>query len=79
MAVLRENKGQNPDALILQCTQKTARAAIPQRRMNTADHLEDRGTIFARNVQTETPMAHVATARMARRKDPVFRRKRVID
>jgi hypothetical protein len=79
MAVLRENKGRDLDALILLSTQKAVRAAILQRRMNTADHLEDRGTIFARSVQTETPMAHVATARMARRKDAVFHRKRVID
>ena len=79
MAVLRENKGQDLDALILQSTQKTVRAAILQRRMNTADHLEDRGTTFARNVQTETPMAHVATARTARRTVAVFHPKRVID
>ena len=79
MAVLRENKGQDLDALILQSTQKTARAAILQRRMNTADHLEDRGTNFARNVQTEIPMARVATVRTAHQTVAVFRLKREID
>jgi hypothetical protein len=79
MAVLRENKGRDLDALILLSTQKTVRAAILQRRMNTADHLADRGTTFARNVQTETPMARVATVRTAHRKVAVFRLKREID
>ena len=79
MAVLRETKGRNLDALILQSTQKTVKAAFLQRQMNTADHLEDRGTSFARTVRLEILMARVATAGTARRKVAVFRRKRVID
>jgi hypothetical protein len=79
MAVLRENKNRDLDALILQSTQKTARAAILQRRMNIADHLEDRGTSFSRRVRLEILMAHVATAGTAHRKVAVFRPKRVID
>jgi hypothetical protein len=47
--------------------------------MNTADHLADRGTTFARNVQTETPMARVATVRTAHQTVAVFRLKREID
>jgi len=79
MAVLRENKGRDLDALILLSTQKAVRAAILQRRMNTADHLEERGTSFARTVRLEMLMVRAATAGTARRTVAVFRLKREID